>query len=129
MSADFHTLAKDAGNKLRAYMLTYASGATGVFFLALAGKDASSFTPSQKWLLVSALLLFVLTVIISLIELRIDARRSFYIAKQLELPKEQQQWEQNEKYKCLRLRLINGTYFTSALATLAVVVFLISKIT
>lgn len=129
MQADFHKLAKDAGNKLRAYMLTYASGATGVFFLALVGKDAPSFTQPQKWLLVSALLLFVLTVILCLIELRIDARRSFHVAKQLDLPKEEQRWGQNKKFKRIRLRLINGTYITSALATLAVIVFLISKIT
>jgi hypothetical protein len=30
--AKFHALAKDAGNRLKAYILAYASGATGVFF-------------------------------------------------------------------------------------------------
>ncbi|HEX6157851.1 MAG TPA: hypothetical protein VFZ54_17630, partial [Burkholderiales bacterium] len=35
---DFYRWAKEAGNKLRAYILSYASGATAVFFLALTGK-------------------------------------------------------------------------------------------
>lgn len=83
MSADFHKLAKDAGNKLRAYVLTYCSAATGVFFLALAGKEAETFTCLQKSLLVSALVLFVLTVVMCLYELHIDARRFFYVANLL----------------------------------------------
>ncbi|WP_262360752.1 hypothetical protein [Vibrio cholerae] len=35
----YHGLAKDAGNRLRAYILSVSSGATGVFFLALS-KDS-----------------------------------------------------------------------------------------
>lgn len=31
----YHGLAKDAGNRLRSYILSVSSGATGVFFLAL----------------------------------------------------------------------------------------------
>jgi hypothetical protein len=38
---NFHALAKDAGNRLKAYILAYASGATGVFFLSLAGSGAT----------------------------------------------------------------------------------------
>ena len=129
MSADFHKIAKDAGNKLRAYVLTYCSAATGVFFLALAGKESETFTLLQKSLLVSALILFVSTVVICLFELHIDARRFFYMAKQLELPENQQTWTQNDSYKSLRLRLVFGSYITSGLATLAVVVYLITKIT
>jgi ABC-type phosphate transport system permease subunit len=129
MSADFHKLAKDAGNKLRAYVLTYCSAATGLFFLALSGKDAETFTYLQKSLLVFALVLFVLTVVMCLYELHIDARRFFYVAKQLELPENQQVWPKNDSYKKLRLRLIYGSYITSGFATLAVVIFLITKIT
>lgn len=57
MAEDFHKLAKDAGNKLRSYVLAYTSGATGVFFLALVGKNATDFTSLQKLLLLSALAL------------------------------------------------------------------------
>jgi hypothetical protein len=36
-SAPQNRLAKEAGNALRAYILSYASGATAVFLLALMG--------------------------------------------------------------------------------------------
>jgi hypothetical protein len=125
---DFYTWAKDAGNKLRAYVLSYASGATAVFFLALTGKDLGTFSPQEKWLLVSALLLYVATAILCLLELNVDARRFFYIAKQLELPEGKQAWARNEKYKKLRLRLIFASYVTATLATIAVIVFLVLRI-
>jgi len=38
-STKYHNLAKDAGNKLRAYILSVASGGTGIFFLALTKTD------------------------------------------------------------------------------------------
>lgn len=129
MSADFHKLAKDAGNQLKNYILTYASAATGVFFLTLAGKEALAFSPFQKTLLISGLLLYVVTVIFCLFELRVDARRFFYIAKQLEKPEIEQDWSENESYKKLRLRLIYGSYIAISLATLSVVIFLITAIT
>jgi hypothetical protein len=125
---DFHKWAKDAGNKLRAYILSYASGATAVFFLALAGKDVSSFSAREQGLLITALVLFVLTAILCLFELHIDARRFFYVAKQLELPDDQRSWGKNDWYKKVRLRLIFGSYLTASLATAAVVVFLIHRI-
>jgi hypothetical protein len=77
----YHTLAKDAGNKLRAYILSMSTGATGVFFLALTKSDVSKFTYSEKWLLLCALIAFVTTVTICLYELRIDAKRFFDLAK------------------------------------------------
>ena len=125
---DFHKWAKDAGNKLRAYVLSYASGATAVFFLALTGKDLGAFSLAQKWLLVVALLLHVSTAILCLIELHIDSRRFFYIAKQLELPESQQAWAKNDRYKKLRLRLILGSYITATLATIAVIIYLTLRI-
>ena len=50
------------------------------------------------------------------------------MAKQLEQPEDQQVWSKNDSYKTVRLRLIYGSYITSGLATLAVVIFLITKI-
>ena len=128
MSDDFHKWAKDAGNKLRAYVLSYASGATAVFFLALTGKDLQAFSTPEKWLLVAALVLFVSTAVLCLYELHIDARRFFYIAKQLELPETERSWAKNAVYKKLRRTLIYSSYVTAALATTAVVGFLISRI-
>jgi amino acid transporter len=128
MTEDYHKLAKDAGNKLRSYVLAYASGATGVFFLALVGKDAVDFTSLQKILLLFALALYVLTVILCLFELHIDARRFFNIAAQHEKPKSEQNWGRNERYKKLRVRLLYWSYLTAGLATVLVVIFLVSRI-
>jgi hypothetical protein len=128
MSDDFHKWAKDAGNKLRAYILSYASGATAVFFLALTGKDVGAFSRQEKWLLIVALVLYISTAILCLFELHIDSRRFFFIAKQLELPANERFWDKNEEYKKVRLGLIYGSYVTVALATAAVVGFLILRI-
>jgi hypothetical protein len=128
-SADFHKWAKDAGNKLRAYILSYASGATAVFFLALSGKDIQAFSLLEKALLIAALVLYVATAVLCLYELRIDAHRFFFIAKQLELPESgRSSWAKNDAYKRLRLRLIYGSYLTATLATAAVIGYLISRI-
>ena len=126
---DFHKLAKDAGNKLRAYILSYSSAATGIFFLALTGRDAQIFTPLQKVLLVVAVVLYVTTAVLCLIELRVDARRFFHIAAQLERDYQDRSWAEHEVYKTRRLGLIYGSYVTVTLATVAMVAFLISRIT
>lgn len=128
MSVDFHKLAKDAGNKLRAYILGYSSGATAVFFLALAGKEVQPFPLPEKIMLLTALCLYVTTVGICLYELHIDARRFFYVATQLELQADTQDWSRNERYKRLRLKLIYGSYITALLATLSALAFLITRI-
>ena len=129
MSDDFHKWAKDAGNRLRAYVLSYASGATAVFFLALTERDLQVFSFREKALLVTALILFVTTAVLCLYELHIDARRFFYVAKQLELPERDRVWAPNDALKRRRVRLIYASYLTAGFATLAVVGFLISRIT
>jgi hypothetical protein len=127
-SDDFYKWAKDAGNKLRAFVLSYASGATAVFFLALAGKDIKEFSFREKALLITALTFYVVTAILCLFELNVDARRFFFIAKQLEQPESERDWRQNDAYKRTRLGLIYGSYATATLATIAVVGFLIMRI-
>jgi hypothetical protein len=124
----FHELAKKAGDKLRAYVLSYASGATAVFFLALTGKDLQTFSTPEKALLIVGLLLFVVTAVLCLYELHIDARRFFHIAKQMERQQDERSWQENDAYKTLRVRLIYGSYLTVGLATAAVVGFLILRI-
>jgi hypothetical protein len=128
MTAEYHKLAKDAGNKLRSYILAYASGATAVFFLALTGKDAGSFTSPQNFLLLSALGSYVVTVVICLFELHIDARRFFNVAAQLEKPKSEQGWEKNERYKRFRVRLLYWSYITAGIATLLMIAFLAARL-
>lgn len=126
--SQFHALAKDAGNRLKSYILAYSSGATGVFFLALSNTSVA-YSHFQMTCLISALVFFVLTVAACLYELHIDARRFFNVAKQLERPEHEQDWAINEKYKTLRVRLLYGSYITVALGTAAAVAFLISRVT
>ena len=123
----YHARAKDAGNRLKGYIVAYSSGATGVFFIALADAKVA-FTFWQKTCLIFAIIFFVATSVLCLYELHIDARRFFNVAKQLELPKAEQSWELNEKYKKRRVWLIYGSYFTVALATLASVLFLVARV-
>jgi hypothetical protein len=125
---DFHTLAKDAGNRLKGYVLAYASGATGVFFISMSGKDAVNFSLWQKVFILVALIFFVATVALCLYELHIDARRFFNIARQNSLTEDQQEWGLNERYKRLRVRLLYSSYVTVTLGTLASVAFLIVRI-
>ena len=128
-SGDYHRWAKDAGNKLRAYVLSYASGATAVFFLALTGTDLPSFSLAERWLLIVALFLYVLTALLCLYELHVDARRFFFVAKQLDLAEgERDSWAPNSVYKKRRLRLIFASYLTAALATVAVLGFMVLRI-
>ncbi|ARO99375.1 hypothetical protein K08M3_24480 [Vibrio alginolyticus] len=61
----YHELAKDAGNRLRAYILSVSSGATGVFFLALT-KDGQKYSDLEQVLLSAALISFVITVVLCL---------------------------------------------------------------
>jgi hypothetical protein len=128
-SADYHRWAKDAGNKLRAYVLSYASGATAVFFLALTGKELPSFSPPERWLLIVALALYVVTSLLCLYELHVDSRRFFFVAKQLDAAEaDRESWAANASYKKLRLRLIYGSYVSAALATVAVLGFMVLRI-
>lgn len=124
---DFYRLAKESGNKLRAYVLSYASGATAVFFVTLTGKEGQIFSLPQKVLLAAALLLFGVTTVLCLYELHVDARRFFNLAKQLKA-EEGARWAENERYRKLRLRLIYSSYLGAALATAAVVGFLILRL-
>lgn len=127
-SSAFHKLAKDAGNRLGNYVMAYASAATGVFFFALVQDAATRFTALQKLTVLFALLLYVATVIIRLIELHVDARRFYAVAKELEKPETEQNWTANSDYKRMRLALIYGSYVTLALGTLFAVLFMAARV-
>lgn len=126
--AKYHELAKDAGNRLRAYILSVSSGATGVFFLALTKSGGSELSATDKWLLSVALVSFVATVGLCLYELRVDAKRFFALAKELSKPESEQSWEQNEHYKSKRYWLIHGSYVTLAVAIGATSFYLVRAI-
>ncbi len=124
----YHSLAKDAGNRLRSYILSVASGAAGVFFLALTKSEAGKFTSCEKWLLLIALIGFVLTVGLCLYELRIDAQRFFSLAKELEKPEQERVWTENESFKTKRYRLIHASYVTLSFGVISTSIYLILKI-
>ncbi len=127
LSNQFHALAKDAGNKLRAYILAIASGGTAVIFATLTG-DNQPVSDIEKYALLIALMGFILTVGLSLWELRIDAKRSFYIAKQHEKEASAQDWLLCEYYKTKRLWLINVSYVTLAIAITALTTYTTCRI-
>jgi len=124
----YHNLAKDAGNKLRAYILSVASGGTGIFFLALTKTDISKYSCLEKYLLLIALSGFIITVVLSLYELRIDAQRFFALAKELEKEESKRTWRKNESFKKKRLFVINLSYFTLGIAILSLSIYLGLKI-
>jgi len=127
-TTNYHNLAKDAGNKLRAYILSVASGGTGIFFLALTKTDISKYSYLEKYLLLIALIGFVLTVALSLYELRIDAQRFFALAKELEKEEAQRTWCKNEAFKKKRLFIINFSYFSLGIAIVSLSIYLGLKI-
>jgi len=124
----YHELAKDAGNRLRAYILSVSSGATGVFFLALNKTDKTPLSCSEKLLLSIALMSFVLTVFLCLYELRIDAKRFFSLATELGKPKNEQNWDQNNTYKSKRYWLIHLSYVTLGIAIISTSIYLVLNI-
>lgn len=124
----FHKLAKDAGNRLGNYVMSYASGATAVFFLALMQDAATRFSAAQKLALILSLLLYFATVALRLLELHVDARRFYQVAKQLEKPEAQQDWSVNDRYKAMRWRLILSAYATLTAATLLALLFMVLRL-
>jgi hypothetical protein len=127
LANQFHALAKDAGNKLRAYILAIASGGTAVIFATLTG-DNQTVTNIEKWSLLVAIVGFILTAALSLWELRVDAQRSYFIAKQHEKEESEQDWAPNEYYKAMRLWLIEFSYLTLAAAIIALATYTINRI-
>ncbi|HHC6613910.1 TPA: hypothetical protein ACN311_003147 [Vibrio parahaemolyticus] len=124
----YHELAKDAGNRLRAYILSVSSGATGVFFLALT-KDGQKYSDLEQVLLSAALISFVITVVLCLYELRVDAKRFFAaLTQELKKSKDEQCWKVNEKYKKKRYWLIHSSYVTLGIAMTATSAFLVLRI-
>ena len=126
----FHSLAKDAGNKLRAYILAVSSGSVGVFFLTLMNTKGHNIDSFEKWLLTGGLVSFVAVVCVSLYELRKDSNRFYHLAKALEEsgPENEQSWEDNKKRKSNRLFLINTSYFFFGLGIILTIILLIYRV-
>jgi len=123
----FHTLAKDSGNRLRGYILNAASAALGVYFLALT-TATGQYSAMEKLMLVVGIFFFALTVWLRLLELHVDARRFFAVAKELEKPEEEQDWSRNEQLKQRRLMLIWGSYGSFGVAVVVSVFYLLARV-
>ena len=127
-SSTFHALAKDAGNRLRAYILSVSSGATAVFFFSLTQAKTDQFSDTEKWLLGLALFCYMATVALCLFELRVDARRFFALTKELRKPETERRWDQNERYKTVRYWLIHASYITLSFAVILTGTYLLMRI-
>ncbi|MFM2057932.1 MAG: hypothetical protein RLY71_2317 [Pseudomonadota bacterium] len=122
--AVFHKLAKEAGNRLSAYVTNFAAGAVGVLFLAAVQDGFGRLPAAARLGMLAALVLAVATVALRLGELHVDAQRFFEVAQQEARPKGMQDWARNQRLKRLRLRLIWASYWTfgAMLGALGVVV-------
>lgn len=129
MPEKFHDKSKEAGNKLKEYILSFSSVATGVFFFSLTGEDVPSFSDPEKYTLLVAMTFFAITVVLCLVELHIDSKRFFLIAKQKERPEPEQEWTHVRSLKKLRLKLIFLSYFTVLIAFSVSFVYMVLRIT
>ena len=129
MPETFHDKAKEASNKLKGYILSFSSVATGVFFFSLTDQDLTDFSALEKGFLLTAMVFFASTVVLCLFELYIDSKRFFAIAKQKEKPEQEQTWSQVRKLKRLRLRIINAYYLTVASGFAFTFVYMILRLT
>jgi hypothetical protein len=128
MEQIFHDKAKDSGNRLRAYILSIASGGAGVLFFSLTDDSRLGYCLPEKVALLVGFMGFVATVILCLFELHVDARRFFEIAKQHEKPEAERKWDRNERFKKLRTRLIYSSYVTLGLAAFSMLFYLIFRL-
>ncbi|MEM9237657.1 MAG: hypothetical protein AAGB14_12835 [Verrucomicrobiota bacterium] len=123
----FHGLAKDAGNRLLAYILSVASGGTGVFFLSLSGSDLPDYSTAERVCLLISLAAYVVTVVLCLLELRVDARRFFELAKKIESGEANADWRPNDRMKKVRFYLIHSSYVSIGIAIVTTTAFLILR--
>jgi H+/Cl- antiporter ClcA len=123
-SNNYHALAKDAGNKLRAYILAISSGSIAIIFNTLVNANQALHSKSEINLLLFSALFFLLTIALSLYELRIDAKRVYTLGMQHSLKEESRDWSENEKYKGRRLPIIYSGYLFLGLAVLCIFLFM-----
>ena len=128
MPEKFHNKAKEAGNRLKEYILSFSSLSTGVFFFTLTGKDVSGFDYYEKFFLLVAMTFFAITTLLCLIELQLDAKRFFMTAKQMEKPKEDQKWETVRRLNYVRVKVIYCSYFSLLAAFVATFVYMVLRI-
>jgi len=83
-------------------------------------------TNSQKVAVAIAIIMFSLTVMLTLIELRVNARRFYEVATQRE--KDAPNWNENTRLKALRLKIMWGSYGTMSTGIIATLFYMLMRI-
>jgi len=123
----YHQNAKNAGNRLPAYVTNSCIGAVAVFFLALVDHE-QTYSTLEKTMLIIALLGFVFATLARFLELHFDARRFYQLAMQTDSHEDDQDWAQYETFKKYRMTALWISYSLFAIGITASVVFLIARV-
>lgn len=123
----YHQNAKNAGNRLSAYVTNSCIGAVAVFFLALVDHE-QTYSTLEKTMLIIALLGFVFATLARFLELHFDARRFYQLAMQTDSHEDDQDWAQYETFKKYRMTALWISYSLFAIGITASVVFLIARV-
>jgi hypothetical protein len=122
---EFHNRAKQAGDQLRAYIVSISAAATGMLFLNLT--DATrQFTNREKLAAAVAIVMFSTTVLLTLIELHLNARRFFEVARQRD--RDDADWTKNEQLKAARRKVMWGSYGTMIIGMVAALAYMVMQI-
>lgn len=125
MASIFHERAKKSGDQLRMYIVSISGAAIGMLFISMTDKSLA-LTYIQKCLVAVAILMFSATMGLALIELGINARRFYEIAKQYEA--ETPVWNRNDFFRTARLRIMFTYYVTMGLGIVFVALYLVTSI-
>ncbi len=128
MPENFHDKAKETGNTLKSYILSFSSVATGVFFFRLTGEHVAQFSYLEKTLLILAMSFFAVTVLLCLIELHIDAKRFFLSAKEVKKPEQERDWAAIKRLKSFRVKLMFSSYGTIFIGFAFAFVYMVQRI-
>lgn len=123
----YHQNAKNAGNRLSAYVTNSCIGAVAVFFLALVDHE-QTYSTLEKTMLIIALLGFVFATLARFLELHFDARRFYQLAMQTGNHVDHQDWKLYETFKKYRMTALWISYALFAIGITASVVFLIARV-
>ena len=123
----YHQNAKNAGNRLSAYVTNSCIGAVAVFFLALVDHE-QTYSTLEKTMLIIALLGFVFATLARFLELHFDARRFYQLAMQTGSHEDDQVWTLYETFKKYRMTALWISYSLFAIGITASVVFLIARV-
>ncbi len=120
-----HARAKQSGDQLRAYIVSISSAATGMFYLSLS-QDGRRFSVPVRWAIGLAMFFFALTVMLTLVELAINARRFYETARQLD--SSEPEWARNDRLKRWRMKVLWSSYATMGIGIVATLASLLLQL-